>query len=356
MRGFWVMGIAVWLAGCGYAQRDYAWDQAYLGAEKLLDGREFEAARGAFGELLESAHDPADKRLVRYRMAVLIEREGRTRAAIAEYEALWNTGQRDEISGHAIFRTGRLMYDKLDAPGHALRLWEQLLRALPETVAADSALQATLVHYERVGDDAKAIGLLDRLYRRLRDTRLADNLLFRRAAISRRRGELGAAISTYDRLIEMHPASGLIDNARWALADIYVGQGLLRKAMLQLRMLAEDRDTSWQIGLYDSELADDARFRRGVIALTMQGRPGLAEVEFETFLVENPESILRDDARWNIVQARLRRGDGRGANEACQELAEVEPESRWVDDCAELVAALNKGGKSTRLLGKVVTE
>lgn len=349
-------GVLALCVGCGYASNEYRWDTRYIELERELDHNRLDTARAGFAELLGETRARADRRLIQYRLAVITEREGRHRRAVSQYEALWETGEPDEVSGHAVYRAARLMYDHLDAPQDALRLWEGLLRALPEVVAADRALHAVLDHYDRAGDTLSALIVIDRLYRKLKETKLGDNLLFRRAAISRQRGELPSAILAYERLLERYPLSGLTDNTRWILAEIHRAEGHHGKALAQLKRLAEDRESSWLVGSYDSEFADDARFRRGVIYLTDLRNPRRAEEEFERFVREFPTSMLRDDARWNIVQTRLTRGDDKGARAACASLVRAEPESRWRDDCESVVRSLDEGASPSSLSGRATLE
>ncbi len=354
----WALACAAlwWLSGCGYAVEEHRWDRRYVELERLMDHGQILEARAGFEALQHQTTRPADRRMIEYRLAVLLEREGRWREAVRAYELLWNEGERDEISGHAVFRAAQVMYAHLGAPEEGLRLWEGLLKALPEVVAADRALQAILAHWEGQGDTQMALRVIDRLYRSLRETRIGDNLLFSRAAISRRRGEGSVAIVAYERLLERYPTSGLRDDARWLMAEIHREAGRHEAALIQLKLLAEDREVSWQLGSYDSELTDDARFRRGVIYLDDLRDPTGAEVEFARFVREFPESLLRDDARWNIVQARLRRGDGAAAARGCEALVREEPRSRWVDDCHRVVEALGQGASASSMSGRAVVE
>ncbi|MBH25844.1 MAG: hypothetical protein CMH57_15665 [Myxococcales bacterium] len=340
-------------SGCGRDEARYRWERALLAADRLADHEDYRAAREAYvhlstGDMAEPARE-AELRYVQYRLAWLSEREGDYRAAVLGYQELWGNEQRDEIAAKAMYRVGYIFYEPLGRREDGLEVWERVMTAMPDTIAAGKALREILSHYDREGVPREALKFIERLYPRLHDTPIDDNLMYRYGQRLRALGSEDGAEKAFRRVIDDHPTSGLVDDAQWELADLYRAQQRFDDALLILRFITENREESWIVGSYDSEYVDDARFQRGIILLDALNSHEEAEREFWRFLDEFPESILRDDARWNIIQSRLAREDGDGARDGCAELTEVEPESRWVDDCETIVAALNQGASPRSL-------
>jgi TolA-binding protein len=202
---------------------------------------------------------------------------------------------------------------------------------MADRVWAEEAWHALRRHWGE--DPRQSLHLIARLYDAAGDSVLGDNFLYERAHILWRQGELGAARDGFEVMIERHPFSGLRHEARWKIARLEMAQGDSERALYYLRVLAEDRDDSWQVGIYESDLADDARFWRGLLMARALDRPEGALGEFSVFLRDFPTSRLRDDARWNLAVLEARRGRGAQAREHCRDLQEEDPESRWVQPC-----------------------
>lgn len=347
------LSLAASLSACGYRAAEYRWNQQYHKAERLADHEQFEQARELYEALIKDARHPRDVRLIRYRLAYLTENEGRPQEALKQYMALWRAGERDEVSGKSVWRAALILDREFGQEAEAMRLWEELLLLMPAYVGADNARDELFDKWAAQGD-VFFLAQLDRIYPQLHGSEQADNLLYERARIMRRNGELDEAVAAYELLLARYPGSGLSDDARWYCAEIRREQGRVDEALNHLRFLIETRDIAWIVGTYDSVWTSRARYQRGVIMLLDQGRYDEAVGEFEGFLLEFPESIWRDDARWNIVQAHLRQGEASKASQACVSLKEVEPESRWVDDCDDLMKGLRSGQPASALTGKVV--
>lgn len=345
--------LAASLSACGYRASEYQWNQRYLEAERLADHEHFEQARKMYDALIADARDPRDVRLIQYRLAYLTEHEGRLQEALKQYMTLWREGERDEVSAKSVWRAALILDQGFGQEAEAMRLWEELLLAMPAYVGADNARDELFDKWAARGD-VFFLAQLDRIYPALHESEQADNLLYERARVMRRNARLDEAVAAYELLLTRYPGSGLSDDARWLCAEIRREQGRVDEALNHLRFLIETRDVAWIVGTYDSVWTSRARYQRGVIMLLEQGRYDAAVGEFEGFLREFPESIWRDDARWNIVQARLRQGSASKARQACVKLKEIEPESRWVDDCDALMEALRGGQSAKELTGKVV--
>lgn len=341
--------LAVMVVGCGLDQDRYRWERALLVADRHVDHEEFDEAEASYLELQKTSPTPSFERYIAYRLALIVELRGQYADAIRAYEPMWKDGADDEYGSLALFRTAILLMDKLDRPDEGLKVLDRILSALPDSTAAKKALFELLGHYERNNDKAGALAFVVERYKLLASTPIGDNLLFARARLARELGRSDEALEAYAALLEDHPASGLRDDAEWELAGLLEELGRYDDALTRLRFITEDQDVSWYVGSYDSQYVDEARFQRGLIYLERLGQWREAVEEFTLFVDEFDESLLRDDARWNIVQAWLGAGESDDAEDACEALASAQPESRWVDDCERLVAALH-GGADPRSL------
>lgn len=344
-----VLLVALWVSACGRDPVNSQWERALLDADRAIDHHHLDVARTALGDLAEAAPSDADARYVALRLGVVDELAGRTADALTRYRTLWSSGIRDPIAATSLKRSAAIWYWKLNRQDRGLEIWRRLMILMPASAASTDALDQILDHFERHHDVAGALGFLTSHYRLLHRTEIGDNIIYERARLLDRGDHLKEAAESYALVIDHHPLSGLRDDAMWHLANLEIRRGNTRRALLLLRLLTEDRDDSWYLGTYDSAYADDARFMRGMIFLDTLHAPRRARGEFEAFLEEFPESILRDDARWDAIECLLQAGDGDAALEACDALKEAEPKSRYVKRCTELRTAI-EGGASPRSL------
>ncbi len=330
----WVLLLALSLCACGRHPVRTQWEVELLAADRAFDRGEFDAARTTYEALGARTTRPSDLRYLAFQRAWILEKSRARAQALRAYERLWITGERDEYAARAAYRAGRVLLDQYgDRPG-ARRVWERLVVSRPERAVADRAVLDLLGLHDDEGDLPGALALLDRLYAAIGHTNLGDNLLYEMAARLRRAGYVHTAEKAYRVMLARHGETGLADDARWHLAELLVARGRLEPALVQLKLLTEDRDSSWQVGIYESNLADDARFWRGIL-LYEAGQTERAEREFRKLYRDFPNSILRDDARFNVAVCRHRAGALEGARRACVDLGLEEPESRWVTRCAD---------------------
>jgi hypothetical protein len=120
------------------------------------------------------------------------------------------------------------------------------------------------------------------------------------------RDELGlpdAALATFEAVWALDEAGPLADDAVWERAELYRAREDWDSALVELGRLAEPAESSWFVGSYDVEYADQARYDRGVILLERKGDWRAARAEFERFLSDYKDSLLSDDAAWGVVRA-----------------------------------------------------
>jgi tetratricopeptide (TPR) repeat protein len=322
--------------GCGRDPARYAWERALLKADRALDNGQLDVAALEYERLRATAPLDSHRRYLQFRAASILERRGEFRAALDGYQALWNTGERDEYAARAVHRAGRVLLDAYGDRAGAMEVWEALVLSRPDRAVSDRALidMLAVLDSNSDGDPGSSLRLLDRLYTGVGHTRMGDNLLYEMAARLRGMGDARLSELAYRRILERHGETGLADNARWHLAELLWARGDGHGALVQLRLLAEDRDSSWQVGIYESNLADDARFWRGVLKYRA-GEFGGAQVEFGRLFVDFPQSVLRDDARYNVAVACGAGGDDGCVRRACADLQGAEPESRWVRACEQ---------------------
>lgn len=326
------------LTGCGQHPVRHAWEHELLVADRAFDQGRLDDAEAAYEDLAARTQRPSDLRYLRFQRAWIAEKRGAGARALRAYEAMWATGEKDEYAARSVYRAGRVLLDHFGDPARAAQVWERLIASRPHRAVADRAMFDLLNLRDEAGDPLGAIHLLDRLYGLVHHTNMADNILYEMARRLRAENYPAAAEVAYLRMLERHPDTGLSDDARWHLAELLVERGELERALVQLKLLTEDRDSSWQVGIYESALADDARFWRGIL-LFQAGDAARAEREFRRLYRDFPNSILRDDARFNVAVCRAVRGEADAARDACNALARTEPESRWVARCAERAGA-----------------
>lgn len=329
--------------GCGREASRYRWERHLLDVDRQADHGAWDEAAARYADLQPDAPNDHFKRYIDLRLAWIAEQRGDLPDAVTRYQAIWSDPARDEFTGQALFRAAAILYRDPARQQDALDAWTRLLSALPESPAADKALYAIEDHHRRLPDLPALLAFVEDRYKLLKDTPMGDNLLALRARLLLELDDPQGAEATWHHLLKHHADSTLTDNARWSLADLYAQQQRWDEALTQLRFLTEDQDTSWYVGDYNSSYVDDARYKMGLIFLEDLQRWDDAIEQFTRFYTEFDTSLLRDDARWNVIQAQLGRGDGAAAARTCDALAEAEPESRWVRRCQALQRDLQAG-------------
>ena len=313
-------------------------------AERLEHAGRDEQAVAAYGEAGRSCReerDPEQRR--RWCSAALLgkaatlERLGRRAEAIAAYLAVPTGDVTSEAAAQALVSAARLDLEA-GADEAAYDLFWRVVTAYPDASAADEALRR-VVRDGRTRDPAQLARVLGELYRRLAGTAVADNLLLAQAELEE--GELGRpaeARATYDRLAEAHPKSPLWDDAVWHGARLAAAAADFAGAEARYRRLLARHETSFLVGTYNSVWMDDAELALAVLLRDRLGRPADAVRELERLPRRYPDSVLRDDALYELAVTHLRLGDPARACRALAALAREHPDSKYRLELAPALA------------------
>jgi hypothetical protein len=219
----------------------------------------------------------------------------------------------------ALERAAELDLDRLAKPAEAARLAWRVVAEYPDEVPADDALKVAL----RVSpNDAALQQNLATLWERLKDRDIGDNLLFARAE----RSQSADAVALYDQLAATYPHSGLFDDSLWRAAEILRKSGDGRGAILRLQKILDTHKDALITGSYNSLVLDDAQLLVGRIWLDDLHRPAEAALAFQNLEDDFKDSVLRDDALFELARARMSQHDPpteRDKAQACEALARL---------------------------------
>jgi tetratricopeptide (TPR) repeat protein len=273
------------------------------------------------------------------RRAGLLARMKRYPEAIETYLGVeLGPGSQRRIGARALFRAGRLLYEKTGRKERALRIWQKALMRYPATAAADDSLDRIVLHYRATSPKDKLLVYLWSVFRALRDRPVSDNVLWSIAEIYRREtNDLHNAARVYDRIAVRDPKGPLADDASFRAASIYRKLGKPLEALVRYDRILRTKSDSWVVGSFNSLFLDDAQLQVGLTWLEDLGKPGRAVDAFRRLADDFESSVLRDDALWWLALTHLRRGDENKALAAHQELARRFPSSRFVRQRQALV-------------------
>ncbi len=262
--------------------------------------------------------------------AEVLERAGRTPAAIAAYLAI-PARTRDDAATSAIamYRAGELQL----RAGQVVPAWTALWKVVtdwPDEATAGDAVR-TLLEDGRKRDPAALAEQLAKLLTALSETAVADNLVWSLADLTEHElGSLTGARSLYDRIPADYPASGLRDDARWHAARISRLLGDPHGAALRLRALLATREVALGPGSYFSIWLDDAQLELGRVLRDELGDLPGAIAAFQRLPKDYPASTLRDDALYELAVTYTKAGDPKAACEALARLVKQVPDSKYV--------------------------
>lgn len=272
--------------------------------------------------------------------AQTLERAGRTQEAIDAYIAVPPRAPDDPTTGAiATYRAGELLLDaKRDVDAWTL-LWRVVTDYPDEGHAAD-ALKA-LVDDGRHRDAQALADQLGKILTPLAETQVADNLVWWLADLHDKELERpDTARALYDRIPADFPTSGLRDDAHWHAARLSRQLGDPKGAVQRLRALLATREVAIGAGSYFSIWLDDAQLELGrILRDALADLPGAAAA-FRQLPKHYPESILKDDAQYELAVTLAKIPDRPGACTAITQLRKDTPDSKYVDDASALGAEL----------------
>ncbi|MSP60526.1 MAG: hypothetical protein EXR72_09335 [Myxococcales bacterium] len=238
------------------------------------------------------------------REAQILERLGRDAEAAAAWEALPDRTGDSRQKSRAITRAAEVSLEKLHDPGRAVRLAWRCVESWPDEVAADDAL-ALALRVDRPRDPGATLLRVDALARSLGDRDVVDNLIAAGAEIARGLGDGKGAVARYDELARRFPRSGLLDDANYQAALILRDARDFPGALLRLKRILDTKRRALIVGSYNAMLLDDAQLLTGLVLLDDLHDPASAAAAFTRLADEYKDSLLRDDALYELTRARL---------------------------------------------------
>lgn len=266
--------------------------------------------------------------------AATLERLGRIDDAAGAYQAIAaDPALPDEARAGALVAAGTLLSEHGQERRGWILLWAAITR-LPETSAADEALRVVLRDGRRRAP-RQLYDVVSALYGRLYATALGDDLLA--AAADLAQAELRdprTARALWDRLAAEHRESPHRDDALWRGARLSEELGDPRGAEARYRALLSTRERSFVVGSYHSVWLDDAQLALGRLLRDRLGDPVGAARVLAQLGDRFPDSVLRDDALYELALAWERAGHVRRACAALARLKAAFPESRYEIEAA----------------------
>lgn len=309
----------------------HVWNDRYVVARRAQDEGKLDEAQRHYDQLLKHAPSAEGRRLIELSLADLALDRGKVDEAYARYTRLWQDTQHADAHGaRALYQCVLIMSTIRSREDEAMRLRRLLMARFAEYIWAERAMEEVRDHMIARGEIKALDAELAALYPNVKASALADNLLFERALLAERHLKDDAeALKRLMAVYDHDPEGPLADDAIWERARIYTRQQDWPRALEALSRLARDQETSWFIGTYDSEYADEARLEMGRIYADRLRRYPDAIKQLEAFIREFPDSLLCDDAAWELVRVRGLTGERKAYDEALRAFAKTYPESRY---------------------------
>jgi TolA-binding protein len=258
------------------------------------------------------------------------ERANRVDAAVATYLAIpARTADDPTTAATATYRAGQLLLRTGKITDAWTYLWKTVTDYPDEALAADAL--KTLLDDGRTRDARALADEITKLITPLAETQVADNLVWSLAELTEHElANPAAARALYDRIPRDYPDSGLRDDARWFAAKLSEQLGDYAGAATRLRALLATREVAIGAGSYFSIWLDDAQLELGKILRDNLRDPAGAAAAFRQLPKDYPESILRDDALYELAVTLEQQRDHAGACRALAAVKQLEPDSKYL--------------------------
>jgi tetratricopeptide (TPR) repeat protein len=325
--------LVVWcvvMVACSSTRHVHVWNERYIVAARAQDQGDREAARGHYAQLLEHAPDDASRRLILYQLALMLEQEQRTDEALTAYRDIYDADISDEQGSRALYRAAQLIA-RSSGEVTALPMYHDLIVRYGDWVAAEHAVgKLVTYHTTQQGVEAALKALLTHKGD-VRGKSVEGDYLMQLAHLYQQSGDLPAAQSTYAEVLAATHLQVWWDDALWERAELYQSVQAWRDALTTLEQLATTfQETSYFIGDYSSEHADQARYEMGRIYLEELGEPDEAVAQFDQFLKDFEHNRLRDDVAWMRLGALRSAGKSKRYDRELKRFMKDFPESRYV--------------------------
>ncbi|HUJ61899.1 MAG TPA: tetratricopeptide repeat protein [Kofleriaceae bacterium] len=316
-------------------------------AEHRADAGDTDGAIAAYHAAQQHCHALRPERVARAACSDALLGEGevlehaqRIPQAIATYLAIPPRLADDPTTAAtATYRAGKLLLEA----GRAVDAWTALWKCVtdyPDEPAATDAL-SLLLEDGRKRDPRALSDQLATVLTAVAETEVADNIVYDLADLNTKElANPAAARALYDRIPVDYPTSGLRDDAWWYAAQLSLQLGDPKGAAERLRKLLATREVSLGAGSYFSIWLDDAQLELGKILRDQLGDPNGAIAAFRRLPKDYPDSILRDDALYELAVTLAAQRDAPGACRAIADLVKLEPDSKYMAKARPLGAQL----------------
>jgi tetratricopeptide (TPR) repeat protein len=264
------------------------------------------------------------------------ERANRIDAAVATYLAIpARTADDPTTAATATYRAGQLLLRANKITEAWTYLWKTVTDWPDEALAADAL--KTLVDDGRTRDARALADEITKLITPLAETQVADNLVWSLADLTEHElANPAAARALYDRIPRDYPDSGLRDDARWFAAKLSEQLGDYAGAATRLRALLATREVAIGAGSYFSIWLDDAQLELGKILRDNLNDPAGAAAAFRQLAKDYPDSILKDDALYELIMTLGKSGDRDGMCDGVKRFVAAYPDSKYYPGILEL--------------------
>jgi len=264
--------------------------------------------------------------------AYTLERLGKDDEAVAAWLAMakaMSAAEWPDDAARALHEAAMIELRREHAKAAYDLFWRVIVEH-PDASAADDALRVVVRDGRR--RDARALdGVLVTLWARQKASELGDNLLGWRADLAEHElADPKVAIEVWDLIAAEYPKGPLFDDALWNGARLARASGDPKGAILRLRKLLATREEAILIGSYHSVFLDDAQLEVGRILRDDLGQARAALTEFEQLAEDYPDSVLRDDALWELATTRAGLDDPPGACRALAAIAAKFKDSKYL--------------------------
>lgn len=273
------------------------------------------------------AHD--DCALAAVRTAELDEAAQRWRAAFDDWMRAVDITHDRGRAARALQRAAELAHERLGDDAEASRLAWRCVDEHPDEIAAGDALKLA-IRIDEPRDWAGLDARLAELTPRLRRYDVGDNLVYERGLLLARHDRAPEAVALFDALADAWPHSSLRDDGLWRAAHLLRARGDAEGALTRLRRILSTRKDALITGSYNYLQLDDAQLLVGQIYLDDLHDPARAAEAFEQLADDYPESVLRDDALYDLSRAREAQKDTPAACRALARLVRQFPDGNRV--------------------------
>lgn len=342
IRSAFALFAALWLGACGMTEARWQLHRDLLDADRLADDGAFDAAFDAYMDLAPRVDRDDLLLYVRYRLGLMLEKQGRYEEALEAYAAAYTRPYNlyDHTAGQALFRTAEIYRNALGDEATAVELYQTVIRTFPNTFFADDALYELIDYWRRRGESRTLYAFLTTHYLALQRTEIADNLAYWTGRVLQDDLESPAeAIRVYEILIlNFHP-SGLVDDSVWRTALCYRTLGEIDAEYRLLSAFLDVREVSWIMADYESEYYVPSLNRMAEIH-EERGELREAIAVYERFVQMYKLSLRRDDVQFHVMELQAELGDVEGMRESLAWIEREYPRSRYIARGASLLASV----------------